>query len=177
MAGEATKVFSLAQQENDYFGVAYAPPEIPFDRIWEGARPIGWEPVRFTLRDGKPADFQVNNLDWPLCSLKLRTIIEGMKGRREVIEWLPCTVDVAGASTDYYFLNLPERLSTVLDMKRSIVANGFVVKPVFLRAEAQRHRIFTYAGAQFRVFITQEVRDAIEGAGCQGVDFYERPTV
>lgn len=169
-------MYSLARKESVEFGVAYAPKGIAFDLVWEGKYETPWKPVTFELREGGFADFQTNDLDWPLCSLELKLLIDRSKGKEDRIEWLSCLISSGSETREYFFLNLDERID-VLDKQKSITANDLVVKPVFKTFAIGTRKVFTYPGAHFQVFITADVKKALDRAGCRGLDYYKRPVV
>lgn len=168
--------YALAHIESDLLGVGYAPSDCGFDLLGEGKYGEGWETVTFILEDGGFADYQINDMGWPLCSERLKEIIESFRAPEDTLEWLDATVITAGGEArKYYILNLPIR-SDVLDRKKTIFAKGgFVVKPYYSLKNINGRRIFSYPSGEFTVIISDEVKNAIASANCTGIDFLKVP--
>lgn len=172
------RYYFITWVEEEALGIGYAEEGYQFDFLSEGRYYPDWEPVLFTLKDGSYADYQANDLGWPLCSEKLRKIIEQNASLDDSIQWLAArVVGPGGEQRGYYILHLPERLD-VLDKKRTLFAEGdVVVKPYFSVEAIGSHRVFSFHGGQFRVVVSAEVRNAILSESCTGIDFYEARTV
>ncbi|MBC7251339.1 MAG: hypothetical protein H5T62_13760 [Anaerolineae bacterium] len=168
------RYYFITWVEEEALGIGYAEEGYQFDFLSEGRYYPDWEPVLFTLKDGGYADYQANDLGWPLCSEKLKRIIEQHALPDDNIQWLAAkVVGPGGEQRDYYILHLSER-PDVLDKERTLFAEGdVVVKPYFSAKAIGSHRVFSFHGGQFRVIVSAEIRDAILSANCTGIDFYE----
>jgi len=164
--------YFLESAEDDAIGMATAPENYSFDVLSEGVSYEDWEPVPFTLQDGIFADYQLNDLDWTLCSAKLKSVIDGNAAKDDVIQWLDAmVVDQNGKEARYYILHLPYR-PEVLDREKTIRDDEFIDTPVLDLRLVKNHRVFSYSGAGSRVIVAEEVKTAIERAKCTGMEFW-----
>jgi hypothetical protein len=147
--------------------IAYAPETVDHLIVEDGQTHPNWRPLEMTIKGGRPSDYQPNNLGLPICSKKMRKLIDENLGKSDVVEWLPVRID----GSEYFILNLPKPLD-ILDKEKSIMADDFVVKAV-VRAEAiGDHQVFTFKGAGTTRFIVSErVKRALEAAGCKPIEF------
>ena len=156
------------------YGVAYAPEGPPLFVLPETGPAKGWKTMVLTLKDGVFSDFLTNNLGCPLCSEKLKNIIDKTSSAHDEIQWLPTIVaDEKGKEEKKYFiLHFPTEYD-ILDRKKSIIVeDDFVVKPVISKKLAANHAVFTFLGeGQGRFFISERVKEAIEKEGCLGIVF------
>lgn len=131
-----------------------------------------WEPLELVLREGSPTDYLANNLGVRLCSKRMRTAIEAASAGADQFQWLDAQVmDESGNVHTYYVLHFPT-LPDVLDPDRTIKSRGwFVVMPVIAGSRVGAHRAFSFPGGSSRMIVANDVRQAIEQAGCTGVDF------
>jgi hypothetical protein len=172
--------YSLTRVEDLSLGVAYAPEGYSHDMIAEGRYYDHWKPVDFTIKPwrdnhGGFADYQTNNMGWPLCSDELRQIIDRNRSPRDEVQWLEATVTHEGQSRRYWVLHIPDR-PDVLDSEKTIFAyQGFVVKPVFRMSELRDRNVFSYVGGNFTVLVSSQVRTAMVAANCTGIDFLRIP--
>jgi hypothetical protein len=172
------RYYFMTWVDEEALGIGYAQEGYQFDFLLEGRYYPDWEPVLFTLCDGGYADYQANDLGWPLCSEKLKRTIEQCASPDDSMQWLAARVVGPGSEQrDYHVLHLPER-PDVLDKEKTLFAEGgVVVKPYFSVEAIGSHRVFSFRGGQFRVIVSTETRDAILSANCTGLDFYEACTV
>ena len=159
--------------EDEAIGVGHTSDAYYFDMLREGMYYEHWEPVSFRLRDGGPADYQPNDLGWPLCSLKLKSVIEVGAVPHDRIQWLDAKlVGDDGKEHPYYILHLPYRLH-VLDKEKTIWDDIFVDTPVLDLRVVKDHRVFSYPGGFFSVIVADEVKTAIQMANCTaGMEFW-----
>lgn len=158
--------------EDEAIGVGHTSDAYYFDMLREGMYCEHWEPVSFELRDGAAADYQPNDLGWPLCSPKLKAVIEVHAAADDQIQWLDAKlVDDDGKEHPYYILHLPYRLD-VLDKEKTIWDEIFVDTPVLDLRVVKDHRVFSYPGAFFSVIVADEVKTAIQVANCTGMEFW-----
>jgi len=138
----------------------------------EPGRVDDWEDLKLVVQGGAPRDFLANNVGVRLCSDRLRTAIEGAKSGSDELQWLQAEVlDELGNTHTFHVLHFP-RLPDVLDADRTIKSRGwFVVKPVLARGRVGLHRVFSFPGGVTRTIVAKNVREAIEQAGCSGIDF------
>jgi hypothetical protein len=159
--------------EDETLGVGYAEEGYDFDYLKEGQYYEHWMPITFILKNGSCADYQTNDLSWPLCSERLKNIIEQYKSPRDIIQWLQANVVCSKTEQKVYFiLHLPEGFN-VLNEKKTVFSGDFPVKPYLNLKAIGEHHVFRYRGSLFRPIVSAEIRDAIIAAGCTGQDFYE----
>jgi hypothetical protein len=159
------------------WGIAYVPPAF---KLWlhPNEELLGtWSMPTFQLRGGPVADYQPENIGLPLCSERLRDIIEMHRHPSDLIEWLPVEVKGENASYPYHILHLLEELD-VIDPSRSIIdARGGVVKPHVKVTKVGKHQIFRYkGGGDTTVCLSDRVRLAILNEGCTGCYFSKLPS-
>ena len=163
-----------------YYALSFAdtPGGVEADEEFDELRQAGeyipdWAPPVFTQRGGDLADFQLNDLLWPLCSEKLKKVIDHTASRIDPIQWLDATViDVMGRRVAYYILHF-SGLSEALDQSKTIFgAEDFVIKPYFSLKAIGEHRVFSYKGSETgQVIIAERVKEEIEATNCSGALF------
>jgi hypothetical protein len=164
--------YSLQRIDDPAFGVGYAPEDYSFDVLSEGKYCNDWRIVPFHLRDGGFADYQMNDLDWPLCSIRLKTIIDKTTSPRDHIQWLPAKViNNDEEEREYFILHLPERVDVIDKQKSIITPDNLVVRPHFNVRAIGDHQVFSYPGGEFSVIVSEAVKGAILSHGCIGIDF------
>ena len=101
------KVYFIMESEDyDNYGFAFSAENISPKEIqnWEETKP--WLPISFELKDGEFADYLVNDLNIPLCSSKLKQIIQDIVAKNDSILWRPIFVNSNGKSI-ILFLAVP----------------------------------------------------------------------
>jgi hypothetical protein len=174
MVATMRKYYFLHYTTEETLGFGYTEEVYEFDHLKEGQRYENWVPPTFMLKNGGYADYQVNDLDWPLCSEKLKNIIEQYASPHDIIQWLGArVVSQEGEKRDYYVLHLPDRPDVLNKKKTVFAAEDVVIKPYFSGKAVSNHCVFSYPDGGFHVVVSEEVLDAILSAGCTGLDFYE----
>jgi hypothetical protein len=119
--------------------------------------------------DAEPVDYQPNFLVWPLCSAKLRRILDDLKSPRDSVEWIPVELSVPGRRLQYFRFKsqpLPELLHP-----DTLMASDTVVKPVLDLDRIKPHKVFVFEEDTTNIVVDQTVRDAITKAKCTGMIF------
>jgi hypothetical protein len=80
------KFYSLHPEENDGQGVAYASEGVTFETLYRKGHIQRWHPIEFRLRNGGFTDYQWNNLGWPMCSEKLKAVLDDCAGPDDIID-------------------------------------------------------------------------------------------
>lgn len=164
--------YFLERIDDPAFGVGYTSEDYSFDVISEGNYYDDWDIVSFHLREGGFADYQTNDLDWPLCSTKLKTIIEGIATPFDHIQWLPASViNGNGEEREYYILHLPVRVDALDRRKSTFATDDLVITPYFDIRAITGHEVFSFPGGEFSVIVSEKVRNTIVISGCRGIDF------
>ena len=168
-----TDFFYLHWHEDEMLGVGYAPDDPALDDLLAESEPVlHWRPIAFVLKGGGFADYQANNLGVRVCSEKLMGIIERARAEVDDLQWLAAAVKAHdGETRPYFVLHVPASYD-VLDRKRTIFAGGdFVVRACLDVAAVARYRVFSLPGDTLRLILAGEVKDAIESAHCNGMEF------
>jgi hypothetical protein len=129
-----------------------------------------WVPIVLELREGDFSDYLSSTLGCRLCSPRLRNILDEYRSVDDEIQWLPVTVRKGEMACVYAVLHFPHP-PDVLNKDKSIFAGEFVVKPVLSRTAVENHHVFAYPKAgEAKLFISGQVKMAIESAGCTGME-------
>lgn len=171
--GTVSGFFFLHLRDEADVAVAHGSDDPQLDEVLaEPGLVEDWKPLEVVVREGSPADYLANNVGVRLCSKRLRTAIDAASADADQLQWLDAQViDESGNVRTYYVLHFPT-LPDVLDPDRTIKSRGwFVVKPVIARSRVGTHRVFSFPGGTSRMIVAEDVRKAIEKAGCTGVDF------
>ena len=159
--------------EDDSLGVAWAPDDPALDVVLAEPESVhDWIPISFTLKDGGFADYQANSLGRRLCSERLMRIMENNRADADRIQWLPCTVTAhGGEERPYFVLHVPVHYD-VLDKKRTLFSGvDCVVRPCLDTPAVDGHRVFALPRCKVRLMLASVVKQAIESAGCTGLEF------
>ncbi len=128
-----------------------------------------WVEPQFDLVDGVFFDYLANDLGPPLCSDRMRRVLESAASPADVLQWLPTQVTRGNEVRTYWVLHFPEPVDAL--GKRTIWQDDFVVKPVLSEARLQDHAVLTYPGAQgLALVVSEQAKDALEGASCTGFE-------
>jgi len=172
------RYYYIHWKEDDPSGVAYGPEESDLFILPEEGFVRTWAALQFTLKDGDYGDYLANDKGCPLCSARLKNIMETTRSQSDALQWLDVTViSETGEVRDYYILHFT-RSFEVLDRSRTIFAGGdFVVKAVIDIKSVGTHQIFTFpTGGGKRMILSEQVKKAIEAGGCTGLEFSKVPT-
>ena len=171
---------------NGYFYLHFAGEEglatarAPYDpelsrRLIAGGEVADWEPLRFELDEGGVVDYLASTFAYRLCSEPLRDVLEARRGATDVVQWLPTiVVDRSGRELPYWALHFPT-VPDVLNRSRSVLAGPVVVKAVLDRQLVDGHRLLTLPKDLTRLILADQVKSAIEAAGCTGMKFSPIP--
>jgi Immunity protein family (Imm11) len=171
--GELSEFFFLQVLDREGAPVAYGTDDPERDQLLaEPGHVDNWPELKLAVHGGQPTDYLANNVGARLCSVLLRDLLDQRRSSDDEVQWLDVeVVDQIGTKHNYYLLHLVSH-PDVLDPQRTIRARGeFVVKPVLSRARVGNHRVLSFPGATTRLIVADDVKRAIEGAACTGVDF------
>ena len=119
--------------------------------------------------DAEPVDFQPNFLFWPLCSPRLRDILDGSKSPADAIDWIPVKLATPRGPLEYFRLESPPKPELL--HPSSIIAGGkVIVKPVLDMDRVKAHHVFMLSPDGYLV-VTAAVRKAIQATKCTGLVF------
>jgi len=136
-----------------------------------------WDSLIYELKDGGYTDYQNENKGMHLCSLKLREILEQQASEYDVFQWLEATVRHEGEERPYYVLHFPEPADVINKEKSKYSkSDGKLIVPRLSRALCEKYNVFTLLNpnsplASHRIYIRENVKKAVEAAGCTGMEF------
>ncbi len=165
----------------DGFGVALTDDEV--DRrflLLDRGIVTEWTPVEFCIQhgewEGEAGDFVQNDLGWRLCSQRMKNLLDGQLSDTDKIQWLPSYLtDLVGQRTQHFVLHFPEIPDILnLDAGETIYhkESEVLIRPCISLEKAEGHRIFNIRGLQSATIVHASVKEAIEAARMQGVEFH-----
>lgn len=163
--------------DDETFGVAYPVEKIGLFLLPESGPVQDWKPLTLELRDGEFADYLGSELGCRLCSDRLRSILQKHASPDDELQWLPVVVQQGTENRPYSILHFPNS-PDVLNKEKTLFAGdtGFVVKAVFLPSALVNHSVFAYpGGGELSLFVSEPVKQAIEAAGCTGMELSVAP--
>ena len=164
------KVYFIMESEDyDNYGFAFSAENISPKEIqnWEETKP--WLPISFELKDGEFADYLVNDLNIPLCSSKLKQIIQDIVAKNDSILWRPIFVNSNGKSIEDYYLKLKKILIDVIDIDKSEKQNNTIFNPYFI--EEKIEDIFRCDFDLNYLFVSEKLKEAIIQSEITGIGF------
>lgn len=121
-------------------------------------------------------DYLANDVGGRLCSARMRSVLEGVKGERDSLTFLEVPVKTTSGVQPFYFLRFLRPDGTVLNKERSIMAGEAIVKPVLSKANITGREVFTIPGDEDVIwFVSQTAKDALIASGCTGIEFGKAP--
>jgi len=118
-------------------------------------------------------DYQPNNLAWPMCSEKLRTIFAEHLTGNEGIDWLTAKVNGNGEQRIYYIPRFEKNLD-VFDMEKCLCDKYGIIVPCFSLEKVRSYNIFRRPDRDkitSGFYISEALKKAIQKAKCSGVSF------
>lgn len=162
----------------DEGGVAYALDHDDIIYLPYSGLVKDWQPLHFEIRDGGYADYLPSDICQRFCSEKLRLLFDSCKTEYDEIQWLETYIRKDEEERVYYILHFPNPPKKILDKKNTIyAARNHVVKPVLSQEHAAKHAVFTFPTNTVYMFISEEVKAAIEAAGITGIEISRVPSV
>jgi hypothetical protein len=167
--------YELLFQEEKHLGVGQTVDKQDVFHLPDAGKVDGWKPLLLDLKDGDYPDYLASNLGCRLCSERLRAILQTHASSSDILEWLEVTVRKQGEERPYFVLHFPQP-PDVLDKKKTIFAGSFVVKAVLSREAATGHQVFAYPKCGcLPLFISEEVKQAIQAEQCIGMEICKMP--
>lgn len=172
-----SRYFTVHLAEDDSLGVA----ELVNEDIERFCPPYrgrirNWNPVMMRLCDGGFPDYLSSDLGGRICSERLKTILSQGASSKDVLQWLEVSVKTGRTVKNYHILHFP-RPPCVLNADKTVFAgDDFVVKAVLCAKAIEPHSVFCYPKNEgIALFVSENVKQAIEKARCTGIDFYKAP--
>ena len=168
--------FYLHFADQPELALAHAPDDRDLEkRLLAGGEVTDWRVLHFTLGEGVQTDYLANSFAIRLCSQKLREVIDGARGRDDVVQWLPAVViGRDGVEMPHWVLHFPEP-PEVLNVSKSLMAGAFIVNACLDPNLVAGLKVFGFPNEDLRLLVAYDVRRAIERAGCTGMAFSRVP--
>lgn len=166
------KVYFIMESEDydDYhYGFAFSEESISPLEIQSWDMEKEWTKLKMELRNGSFPDYLVNDLDIPLCSEKLKQIIESKAKNASDILWYPIVVSDRKSERTYYYLKLKLVLSDIIDVDNSLKDNDMVYSPVFYGDRIRD--IFICDCDESYLFVSESLKKEIEQHRITGLGF------
>ena len=99
-------------------------------------------------------------------------IVEANRADGDAVQWLPSTLtNESGETTACFVLHFAAAYD-VLDNERTLFAGGdFVVRACLDESLVARHRVLRLPRSVHSLIVEARIREAIESAGCTGLEF------
>lgn len=129
--------------------------------------------------DGLGEDYVANRLCWPVCSARMRRVLEQVTASE--IQYLPVRIGnrLTGKVTSEYYVANILRLVEAMDLQHAttmMTPSGLVIiKYAFLRTVITSHNIFRLAENSIVLAVSDRVKVALQYHGITGCDFREVP--
>jgi hypothetical protein len=166
------KIYFITESEDyeDRYGFAFSDDNISPGIIQNWNNDIEWANISFELRGGDFADYIVNDLNIPLCSEKLKKIIQN-KNSNQYADNSFYSVHILKEKEKrlYYFLKA-DVLADIIDMENSIIENNTIMVPYFKQEKIKD--IFRCDYDPSYLFVTESLMNKIKSKNITGIDFY-----
>jgi hypothetical protein len=167
-----TDIYFIMESEDydDKYGFAFSPEGVSPKQIQNWKQSEEWSIISLELKGGDYADYLVNDLDIPLCSPKMKNIIENKSSlNKDDLLFYPVNISYNNSSHIYYFFKPPE-LKDVIDMTKSITKNNTIFRPYFIAEKIED--IFRCDYDTSYLFVTEKLMKSFEKENITGIDFY-----
>ncbi len=166
------KVYFITES-NDYddyhYGFAFSEESISPLEIQSWSNSKEWITLKMELRNGSFPDYLINDLDIPLCSEKLKRIIEYKAKNTSDMLWHPIIISDRKFERTYYYLKLKFVLSDVIDINNSGKDNDTIYSPVFFQDKIRD--IFRCDYDESYLFVSESLKKEIEQHHITGLSF------
>jgi len=167
----AIKFYGMTPANNKKSAVARASNGFNRYALWDLIETIEsadqWGELRLILDDGVVTDLPPTELIGRVCSPKLVEVINQF---RPNVLWLPVILQRGTTEYTYYFMhfvNVPD----VMDHEKTVYAGGNVFTAHISLAKAAHLPVICFRPLGKITFVRGDVRDAIQKAGCMGIEF------
>lgn len=162
-------------KEEDAFGVGRALAPDAWLSLPMAGMVQRWEPLQLELEGGQYPDYLASDLACRICSERLREILQNHASPLDSLQWLEAIVSNGADARQYFVLHFPQP-PDILDARKTIFAGDFVVKAVLSKHRVNGHHVFGYPNCgQLPLFISDQVRQAVERAHCTGMEIARVP--
>jgi len=162
------------------FGVPFATAGVDsVELIPDRGEITAWAPLELIIEpgewDGPLADYVNSNLIIRLCSRRLKDLLDGVRSEADKVQWLPAYVtDLRGNRLEHFVLHFPEPPDVLnLDPGETIYddESGVLIRPCLSRCKVANHKLFNIPGLYTATIVDASVKQALEAAGIQGIEF------
>ena len=152
-------------------GVGYADKQDKLFLLPDHGEVVDWRPLRLELRDGVFSDYLASNLGCRMCSKKLKQVLQALASLDDELQWLEVEVRQGADRRPYWILHFPNP-PDVLNPDETVFAGKCVVQPVLDRFKVDGHDVFSFPlGGELKLFVSKGVKQAIDAAGCTGLQY------
>lgn len=161
MNGKNSKKWAVARTEKgfDRYGL--------WDLIETLNTPDQWKQLQFVLGNGELTDLPPTDVIGRVCSPKLADAIRPFDPG---IMWLPVYLRRDDTEYTYYFMHFTS-VPDVLDEDKTVYAGGAILTPHLSLAKVSQFPLFCLRPLGKSTFVREDVKKAIEKAGCTGIEF------
>lgn len=169
-------VYSMAGKSAAEFAIVRASPNFDDYALWDliesPQAEVLWRPLQLIASEGKLGDLPPCDLIGRICSQKLASVIRDVVS---VVTWLPVNISNYTGVHNYSFMHFPEIVS-ITDPYKSTMAGGRILVPYIVESLIEQVSIMALEPLANSVVITSRIKNAIEEAGCEGVEFIKLPS-
>ena len=159
-----------SEDYDDNYGFAFSQENISPSKIQNWNESDEWEIITFELKGGDYADYIVNDLNIPLCSERLKIILQNsVKLNRDNLLFYPVTISYENKDRQYYFLK-PPVLEDVIDIEKSTFKNNTILNPYFISEKIED--VFRCDYDTSYLFVTENLMKILNNKQITGIDFY-----
>jgi hypothetical protein len=168
--------YDILFKDDRSLGVAYTinKSDADFDLPYLG-KVVKWSPMILDLRNGEYPDYLASNLGLRICSQRMKEVLEEKATKYDELQWLEVRIRKGKEERSYYILHFPNPPDVLNKTASILVDEDVVVKPVLSPSLTKIHSVFCYPYSSITLFISSEVKDAIEAAGLTGVEISKVP--
>ena len=129
------------------------------------------------LKEGSsPVDYQPNSLAWPLMSLQMKNLIEGLLNGNEGIRWIETKISGNDNLFSYFIPVFSKKLET-LDHKKSLFVpnTDLVIKHVFDYSKICQYEMFhghsIFWQITTKIYVSKVIKNELVKSHMSGIKF------
>jgi hypothetical protein len=154
------------------FGFGYSPENIDVCVVCEGL-PLEnkWDKFVIEMRYGLLPDFLITDLNLPVCSGRMKTVIEKNCRNNEDINWLPVDINDGNTFIEFYILHVPHHIPDVIDLEKSDRDEDVIFSPHFRQELIKDKDVFASDDDTTTIYFSQKLKDTLEQENLLGLGF------
>ena len=123
-------------------------------------------------------DYQINNLVWPMFSLKLKRLLEKHMTGHENISWISVIINGNEEQREYFIPKFSKKLD-VLDFDKTLLVpnTDHIIKPYFSLNKISNFSIFNEPSMFWEItssiYVRGDIKRVMEKEGVTGISFEE----